>query len=43
MMSGTRALQSCSNDDSGLILTFCTARSNLLPKNAFVWENATNG
>ena len=27
-----------SNDDSGLILTYFTARSNLVPY-AFVWEN----
>ena len=29
--------QVCSNDDSGLTLTYFTARSNLLPY-AFVWE-----
>ena len=29
--------QVCSNDDSGLILTFFTARSNLVPY-AFIWE-----
>ena len=28
-----------SNDDPGLILTYFTTRSTLLP-NAFVWENA---
>ena len=27
----------CSNDDAGLILTYFTARSNLVPY-AFVWE-----
>ena len=30
--------QVCSNDDPGLILTYFTARSNLIPY-AFVWEN----
>ena len=29
--------QVCSNDDSGLTLTYFTARSNLVPY-AFVWE-----
>ena len=29
--------QVCSNDDPGLTLTYCTARSNLVPY-AFVWE-----
>ena len=29
--------QVCSNDDAGLILTYFTARSNLVPY-AFVWE-----
>ena len=29
--------QICSNDDSGLTLTYFTARSNLVPY-AFVWE-----
>ena len=37
--SGTGALQSCSNEDPGLTLTYFTARSTLL-LNAFVWENA---
>ena len=35
--SGARVLPSCSNDDTGLTLTYFTARSNLLPY-AFVWE-----
>ena len=35
--SGARVLPSCSNDDPGLILTYFTARSNLVPY-AFVWE-----
>ena len=30
--------QVCSNDDSGLTLTYFTSRSNLVPY-AFVWEN----
>ena len=29
--------QICSNDDTGLTLTYFTARSNLIPY-AFVWE-----
>ena len=31
--------QICSNDDTGLTLTYFTARSNLVPF-VFVWENA---
>ena len=30
--------QVCSNDDPGLTLTYFTARSNLVPYDAFVWE-----
>ena len=29
--------QICSNDDPGLIVTYFTTRSNLVP-NAFIWE-----
>ena len=35
--SGARVLPSCLNDEPGLTLTYCTARSNLVPC-AFVWE-----
>ena len=35
--SGSQVLQVCSNDDSGLTLSYFTAGSNLLPY-AFVWE-----
>ena len=38
----TWAVQSFSNDDTGLALPYFTAGSTLLP-NAFVWENVTNG
>ena len=34
---GAQILPSCSNDDPGLISTYFTARSNLVPY-AFVWE-----
>ena len=32
-----KSYQVCSNDDAGLILTYFTAKSNLVPF-AFVWE-----
>ena len=39
---GLGALQDCSNNDSGLTLTYFTTKLTL-PPNAFVWENATDG
>ena len=36
---GCRPFQVCTNDYSGLTLTYFMARSNLIP-NAFIWERS---